>query len=364
MHRKTGDEIKSTPKNSDVSFRALESMSEDDDSKAAYEFFPDRENVAFRHLGEKPAVTDKNEQQIAIEVYNSAKAALIKIFQRIKEDKDISLEPIRFFTKDFVSRIQQDSNPWLRLLYIEEKEEDMAMRIAVHSLNTAIVAIKIALGLKLGSEDLEKIALLAFCHDVGMLMVAPQIITKPGKLTPDEFFLLKKHPEHGYKILSKYEDLARSVYQEHERHDGSGYPNGLKNGDILDYSFIIGISDVYAAMVQPRPYRPRLLPFDAVKQIIAQSKGKFPPNMIKTLVNEFSVFPQGIYVKLNSREIGKVISTNKLAPLRPTIEIVYDAAGQKLAESKTVDMFKEHILQIKEAFFTEEEIDKSYKPER
>ncbi|HEX8948805.1 MAG TPA: HD domain-containing phosphohydrolase [Dissulfurispiraceae bacterium] len=297
------------------------------------------------------------------ELYYQSMYALYKLFLLIKEGRDFSIESVAPYIKKFTASIQKEGNSWMQLIYIEEKEEDFTLHTAVHSLNTAIVAARIGIGLGKNGEELESLATLAFFHDVGMLMVPQKIVLKPGKLTSDEFSHIKKHPEHGHRILQRLAgglgDIADTIYQEHERHDGSGYPRGLKAGEINEYSFIIGISDIYAAMIQPRPYRPRYLPFDAVKRIIASAKGQFPHSIIKTLVNEFSVFPTGIYVKLNSEEIGRVITASRIAPLRPVIEILYDANGQKLKEPREVDLMRDHVLQIKAACFTEGEMNAS-----
>lgn len=295
------------------------------------------------------------------DIYYRAMYELCRIFLHMKEGRKFSADPVVPYIKEFVAgSIQEEGNPWMQLIYTEEKGKDVVLQTAVHSLNTTIVALKIGLGLGKKAVALDNIATLAFFHDVGMLMVSPEVIAKPGKLTSDEFSMVKRHPEQGHRLLQRlagdYGSIAENAYQEHERIDGSGYPRGLKDGEINEHSLIVGISDMYAAMIQPRPYRPRYLPFDAIKGIIALSKGKFPHAVIRTLVNEFAVFPLGIYVKLNSKEIGKVTAVSRIAPLRPVIEILYDSSGHRLSKPRVIDMMADHVLQIEAACFTEEEM--------
>ncbi len=95
-----------------------------------------------------------------------------------------------------------------------------------------------------------------------------------------------------------------------------------------------------------------VLPFEAIKEILSMSKEQFPQNIIKALVNEFSAFPLGLYVRLNSKEVGKVITVNRLAPLSPVVEILYNAEG-KAQDSKTVDLMKDHCLYIAAGFYGE-----------
>lgn len=310
---------------------------------------------SFREMEQASNLAFEHELNKVRGLYYGARDSLFKIFQLIKNKEDFSIEPMLPFARDFVAQLQIEADTWLQIVYKEEKEEDVVMHTVLHCLNTTVIAIRIGIGLKLKSDKLETLAILAFFHDVGMLMMPPEIIKKSGKLSPEEFSTIKKHPEYGSNILrklgEKYKEIADEIYQEHERYDGSGYPDGLKHGDIFDYSFIIGISDMYAALIHPRPYRNRYLPFDAVKYIIATAKNQFPQNIIKALINEFSGFPKGIYVRLNSKEVGRVVTANKLAPLRPVVEILYDADGQKMQTLKIVDMTKQHLLQIISAYF-------------
>jgi HD-GYP domain-containing protein (c-di-GMP phosphodiesterase class II) len=97
------------------------------------------------------------------------------------------------------------------------------------------------------------LATLAFFHDVGMIMLPPEVLQKSGEFTPEEVSLLRKHPEYGYHLMRKsYINLADELYQEHERWDGSGYPKGLKKDEICENAIIIGISDTYTSLISPR----------------------------------------------------------------------------------------------------------------
>ena len=325
--------------------------------------FPSQEKeFSFTKMEELSVPSRDHKLKTVKELYEGARENLFKILQLAKDKEGFSIHSINSmipYVNDFVSHLQTEDAPLIPLVYREEKEDDILLHIVVHSLNVAIVAIRIGIGLKFGNDKLKKLAMLAFFHDVGMIMVPPEIPQKNGKLTPEEVSILRKHPEYGYNIMRKtnrmYENLANEIYQEHERWDGSGYPKGLKKGEISENSIIIGISDIYTSLVSPRYHRPRCLPFEAVKEIIATSKEQFPQRVMRTLINEFSVFPQGIYVRLNSGEVGRVIATKRFAPLRPVVEILYDAEGQRMQSPKIVDMVKDNILQITSAFFEEEE---------
>jgi HD-GYP domain-containing protein (c-di-GMP phosphodiesterase class II) len=296
----------------------------------------------------------------ARELYYETQKNLLKSFHLIKDEKDFSIDMVFTYAGDMASHIKEKANSWMQLLYKIEKDTapDAVMHIVKHSLDTAIIAIRIGIGLKLRDEPLEHLAMQSCLHDAGMLKLPPELILKQGKLPRKEIELIRKHPEYGHEILRQYEgkfrDLAEIAYQVHERYDGTGYPRGKKGKDIPDHSLIIGISDMFAALLHPRPYRPRRLPFEAIKEILATAKEQFPKHIIRALVNEFSAFPEGLYVKLNSEEIGKVITVNRLAPLSPVVEILYNGQG-KLKEPKIVDLMKDHCLYIASGFYGEDE---------
>jgi HD-GYP domain-containing protein (c-di-GMP phosphodiesterase class II) len=303
---------------------------------------------------------DGKSKKCAKELYYETQNNLFKLFHLIKDDKDFSIDTVYNYASDMVFHIKEKSNSWMQLLYKIEKDTapDAVMHIVKHSLDTAIIAIRIGIGMKHRDENLERLAMQSCLHDVGMLKLPPELILKQGKLPRKEIELIRKHPEYGYKILRKYEknykDVAEVIYKEHERYDGSGYPRGKQGKDIPANSLIIGLSDMFAALLHPRPYRPRRLPFEAIKEILASAKEQFPKHVIRALVNEVSAFPEGLYVKLNSNEIGKVITVNRLAPLSPVVEILYNGQG-KLKETKIVDLMKDHCLYIASGFYGEEE---------
>lgn len=254
-------------------------------------FISEKEDFSLREREETISSALEHEVKMAKELYYGARDNLSKIFQLIKNNEGFSIEPMLPYAKDFVSHIPRETDSWNYLLYKEENTDDVVMHMAIHSLNTAIVAVRVGIGLKLENDKMEPLATLAFFHDVGMLMLPPEIIQKNGKLSSEDFSIIKEHPKYGYEILrklgEKYKNIADAAYQEHERYDGSGYPAGIKSGDIFNHSLIVGISDMYAALVHPRPYRPRYLPLEAVKHVIATPKNQFPNDIIKALVNEF-----------------------------------------------------------------------------
>jgi PAS domain S-box-containing protein len=133
--------------------------------------------------------------------------------------------------------------------------------MAGHQKRVADLARAIATEMKLPNEKIEAIRMASAIHDIGKISVPSEILCKPAVLSDLEFSLIKGHPQYGYEIIKDVESpwpLADIVHQHHERLDGSGYPLGLKEKDILIEARVLAVADVVEAMISYRPYRPAL----------------------------------------------------------------------------------------------------------
>jgi len=146
---------------------------------------------------------------------------------------------------------------------------------AGHQNTVSRLAVAIAQEMKLPEDKIEGIRIAALVHDIGKINIPAEILSKPSKLNGMEFSLIKNHPKVGYDILRKIDfswPVAKIVLQHHERLDGSGYPNNLKDEEILLEARIIGVADVVEAMSSHRPYRPAL-GIDKALEEISQNRG-------------------------------------------------------------------------------------------
>ncbi len=190
-----------------------------------------------------------------------------------------------------------------------------------------------------------------------MVTLPEEFFTK-GRLEERDIERLQRHPIDGHRILSALDEphgwLADIALHEHERFDGSGYPNGLKGDQIHEYARIIGVADFYAGLTRSRPERRGLLPFEAVKEIIQTHKQKFDPRVVRVLLTKLSAFPIGSLVKLNSGASGRVVATDEGSPLRPDIQVLYDAQGRPVQEERIVRLREYPILHITDAIYEDE----------
>jgi PAS domain S-box-containing protein len=201
----------------------------------------------------------------------------VKLLQELAEDLFFGIETLRTRAeRDRIAYAHQHHAEILRqslqdsIKVIADTVEMRDPYTAGHQRRVGELAVAISRELGLPEDTIRGIELAAGIHDLGKIKVPAEILSKPGKLTDVEFMLIKMHPQSGYDILKDIKfpwPIAAMVWQHHERLDGSGYPQGLKDGEILLESRIMAVADVVEAMASHRPYRAALGIDVALKEI-------------------------------------------------------------------------------------------------
>jgi HD-GYP domain-containing protein (c-di-GMP phosphodiesterase class II) len=293
-------------------------------------------------------VEGRNTMQVARAYYKKLLALANQVQSWVENNETIDISSVIQHLRHIID------NDLIELLYYcLVFEGDKESTVPEHAIEVTILSLLVGLGMGYDKKRLLPLAMVAFLHDVGMYKIPPAILRKKGKLSEREFEEIKRHPEMSAGILSKLGDkfawLANLSLQVHERADGAGYPRGLKEDKIHEFAFIVGLVDMYSAMIKDRPYRDRIEKTRAMKGIISSGKGKFPAKVLKVFLNQISFFPVGSHVKLNDRSAGRVITTNPEFPLKPIVEILYDHVGNKLKKPKIVDLSQQPLLYITES---------------
>lgn len=162
---------------------------------------------------------------------------------------------------------------------------------AGHQQRVTQLASALAHEIGLSEKEVEGVRMASLIHDLGKISIPAEILSKPGKLTEIEFRLIKTHPQSGYEILKDMEfpwPIAQIIYQHHERLDGSGYPLGLKDNEILLEAKIISVADVVEAMASHRPYRPALGIEKALDEISQQKGIHYLPQVVDACLKLFT----------------------------------------------------------------------------
>lgn len=210
-----------------------------------------------------------------------------------------------------------------------------------HCVNVCILSL--ALGRQMGLEraDLEDLGTGAILHDIGKMLVPGKVLNKPGKLTDEEFTIMKRHAELGGDMLSgaKIGEAAMLVaLQHHERFDGSGYYKGLAKDDIHIFARIAAVADVYDAMTSKRIYQAGMVPEEALKRLYLMRGTHFQPEIVETLIKCLGIYPIGTFVELNTGELAVVKMVNRSHPMQPVIQLLSDREKKPCKTPQETDL--------------------------
>lgn len=152
----------------------------------------------------------------------------------------------------------------------------------------------------------------------------------------------RAHPERSAAQVATWGPpspaIVAAIRDHHEREQGQGFPRRLAGADIDANAKIVGLADVYAGLTGPAAGDGRLTPHEAIRELARMKRGAFPPTLIKALLTEMSFFPPGTLVSLSTGEIARVAHVNRAQPLRPRIDLVCDAKGQRVADARPIDL--------------------------
>lgn len=193
-----------------------------------------------------------------------------------------------------------------------------------HSLNVAIISRIIGKWLHFSNEELDTLTLAGLLHDIGKTKIPDEVLNKDGKLTDEEFQMIRNHPKYGYDILKSQplnSHIKKAALMHHERCDGSGYPMGLTMEEIDDYALIIAIADVYDAMTAARSYRAPLCPFEVIAEFEKDGLQKYKPKYILTFLENIANAYQNNRVMLSDGTSARIVLLNHRRPSKPLVQL-------------------------------------------
>lgn len=225
-----------------------------------------------------------------------------------------------------------------------------------HSIGTSVLSINIATALGYSASQVQEIGMAGLLQDVGMAMVPERLLEMPRKLSPSEMIDIQKHAAYGLFVLEKLRGIpltARFVmYQSHERLDGTGYPRRRRDSErIHRFAQIVGVADVYDALVSDRPWRKALHPYDAMEMMIRDAhKGKFDPDIVRGLLAYVGLYPVGCRVELSDGSIASVVHTHPDEIDKPVVRILRDSRGRYPDKLVNIDLRDTDTLKVKDIY--------------
>ncbi|XPF93716.1 HD-GYP domain-containing protein [Colwellia sp. RE-S-Sl-9] len=280
------------------------------------------------------------EIKTANKLYHNAKLLQEKILHDITLNKVIDTDAVQESTNAIVDSIFRNQDALSCMSRLRFKGD----YLVEHSLNVSILMTILCKHMNIERKVMEELALGAFLHDIGKVLIPDNILNKPGRFTDEEYEIMKTHVLLGVKVLEdtpNLPDIVMSVVKEHhERLDGKGYPYKLAAKEISVYGRMIAIVDSYDAMTAERVYKAGMHPIKAFKILISESPNSYDKALVEQFIQCLGLYPIGTLVKLNSGKVGLISQLNKNKPLNPFVRVFYNTRLNQVITMEELDLSK------------------------
>lgn len=281
-------------------------------------------------VADDAVVTMQSEMAQAQKICLAAKGPVTAMFSHARLGKIINAASTLPLVNDIAGSLNR--HPVALLSVVRLKSHDDYTYL--HSVAVCALMLSLASQLGLDEEQTQRAGMAGLLHDVGKAMIPLAILNKPGKLTDEEFEMMKCHPAAGAEILrlsGAGDDLQDVALHHHEKVDGSGYPHGLRATGISLLSRMAAICDVYDAVTSDRPYKAGWNPACAMHQM-ANWTGHFDRKLLYAFVKAVGIYPVGSLVRLSSGRLGVVVEPGEHSLLQPKICVFFSLnSGKRLA---------------------------------
>lgn len=275
---------------------------------------------------------------ISDETRFEARINIRNAMESIRYGNSLDVKPIRNSVGKMIDELMEVKDTIINLQDIKSIDQ----YTFCHSVNVCVLSLITGISMGYDEEKLKDLGIGAMLHDVGKTRIPLEILNKPGRLTNEEFEIIKKHTSIGYEILKKSSMLSTYAsyiaLTHHERYDGEGYPLGLKGNEIHEFSRIVSVADVYDAITSDRVYKRRVKINEAVEYLIGMGDHQFDYNIVRSFIEHITIYPPGTCVLLNNGDKAIVVDINRKYPNRPIIRILADREGQIPKEPIEIDL--------------------------
>ncbi|WP_019613084.1 HD-GYP domain-containing protein [Psychromonas ossibalaenae] len=275
----------------------------------------------------------------ARQIFNQSKNIQKKLFHDAENGCPLDLKSVSRVTDESIELIFNNPDALAYVLNIRNKDE----YLLEHSVAVSVLISIFAFHLKMDKEVVRKLAVGGFLHDVGKIKVPEAILNKPGKLTDPEFEIMKSHASHSIEIISKTADISalslEVAAQHHEKLNGEGYPNGLKENKISIYGRMIAVCDIFDALTSNRCYKQGYAQVKAFSILRSLAKNKhLDSELVDQFIHCMGVYPVGALVQLDSNKLAIVESHNRQDPIRPNVRPFYSLGPKNFEFGHHIDL--------------------------
>lgn len=284
---------------------------------------------------ERAAFAD--EVKRASRIVARGREAVVSMFQEARLGKAVDADAAAPLVEEISNSVLRNPGALISLARLKTADDYTYL----HSV--AVCALMIALARQLGLDEQQtrEAGMGGLLHDLGKAAMPSAVLNKPGKLTDEEFALIKTHPEAGHRMLLEGRSVSETIrdicLHHHEKFDGSGYPAGLKGEQISLMARMGAVCDVYDAITSNRPYKAGWDPAESIKRM-AEWQGHFDPAVFQAFVRSLGIYPVGSLLRLESGKLGVVVEQSEASLLKPRIKVFFSTKSQAYITPEIIDI--------------------------
>ncbi|MFP3873285.1 MAG: HD-GYP domain-containing protein [Thiohalophilus sp.] len=298
--------------------------------------------TASKREAEKEAERDEKHFQEALRearpIHSRTKTYIETLMEDVRLGNSLDTTTARHLVSEIAESITHSPNAMAWLSHLKHRDE----YTVTHCMNTCILAVTFGRYLGMDKDSLELMGLGALLHDIGKMRIPLEILNKPGRLTPEEFEIVKTHAPKGHELLVPKGDIPQEsldiVLHHHERVSGKGYPHGLNGDQVNQMTKVVSIVDVYDAITSDRCYHDGMPPYEALKNMYEWISEDFEQELVEQFIKCLGIYPIGSMVQLNMGQTGIVVSASEKSRLRPIVLLVINSKGERYVKPKLINL--------------------------
>jgi HD-GYP domain-containing protein (c-di-GMP phosphodiesterase class II) len=274
----------------------------------------------------------------AVAIRRQAADLVRTVMQDARLGKAVEMDKVSPVVENITASILRNAGALLGLSVIKNKDDYTFL----HSVSVCTLLVAFCRSRKMDPETIYQAGIGGLLHDTGKALVPDHILNKPGRLTDEEFAIVRRHPKDGYDILRRSPEIGAIpldiTLHHHERRDGSGYPDQQKEAGISELAQMAAIVDVYDAITADRCYHKGMPAAEALRKMYEWSRFHFSPALTQEFMRCVGIYPVGTLVLLESGRLGVVVEPHETSLLTPKINVFYSTRSQTYIKPETVDL--------------------------
>jgi putative nucleotidyltransferase with HDIG domain len=295
----------------------------------------DRPVPAPRSLEKVPASV---EFERAAAICKQATQAVSSMFQEARMGRAVDTEVAKQVVEDIADSVTRNGGALISLARLKTADDYSYM----HSVAVCALMVSLARQMGLGDTESRSAGFAGLLHDIGKMSIPLEVLNKPGKLTDEEFAIVRRHPEEGVRILkeSGMNDAAAIdvCLHHHEKTNGTGYPEGLADAQISRLAKMGAVCDVYDAITSNRPYKAGWDPAQSLKQMAQWANGHFDPKIFQAFVSSLGIYPTGSLVLLDNNRLAVVVEQSPNSLLKPVVKMFFSVRSGERIPPEILDL--------------------------